>query len=250
MSAPYDWAFYLRQSGGSARSAAIVVPQALKLFPVGSVVDVGCGVGTWLEAFIRNGVTDVLGVDGDHVDRALLRIPPAQFRAADLNQPLDLGRSFDLACSLEVAEHLPAAAADPFVAGLVRLAPRVLFSAAVPQQGGVLHLNERPQSWWARRFLEHGYAAFDCIRPQIYDNPDVEWWYQQNILPFCAPDFHPEGFAPVTSAYELDRIHPDLVASVQMRPYGATQALIAIRNGAGILARQGRAAMRRLFARG
>lgn len=61
----------------------------------------------------------------------------------DLTQPLSLGRKFDLCVSMEVAEHLPPSRADSFVADLVGLAPVVLFSAAVPEQGGTNHLNEQ-----------------------------------------------------------------------------------------------------------
>ena len=107
--------FYLRQRDGSRRSAAAIIPLVLDLVPARSVVDVGCGVGTWLSVFIDRGVADVLGVDGGYVDRALLEIRPERFIAADLRKPLRSGRAFDLAVSLEVAEHLPAECAATFV---------------------------------------------------------------------------------------------------------------------------------------
>jgi hypothetical protein len=98
--------FFVGQVDGSARSAAVVVPFVLSLLPVNSVIDVGGGVAPWAAEFLANGVTDVLGIDGDYVDRSKLRIPRDRFVACDLMQPFEFDRTFDLAVCLEVAEHL------------------------------------------------------------------------------------------------------------------------------------------------
>src|SRR5271156_2760464 len=102
---PYSSRFFVGVADGSARSAAVVVPQVLSFVPAKSVIDVGCGIGTWAAAFVANGISDVLGVDGDYVERAQLRISPDQFLAHDLTKSLHLDRTFDLAVCLEVAEH-------------------------------------------------------------------------------------------------------------------------------------------------
>jgi len=149
---PYDESFYQGQQDGSVSSAQIVVPIVLSLFPCRSVVDFGCCVGGWLKEFERNGVADYLGVDGDYVARHLLKIPADRFRPIDLRNVSDLGRGFDLACSLEVAEHLPEDRAKSFVAALVKAAPVVLFSAAISLQGGTEHVNEQWQSYRAKLF--------------------------------------------------------------------------------------------------
>jgi 2-polyprenyl-3-methyl-5-hydroxy-6-metoxy-1,4-benzoquinol methylase len=65
-----------------------------------------------------------------------------------LIQPLDLEKEFDLVVSLEVAEHLPASAADQFVNTLVKHGKKILFSAAIPGQGGQDHLNEQWPDYW------------------------------------------------------------------------------------------------------
>lgn len=179
---PYSRSFYEYQSEDSYRSARAIVPLVLALHEVGSVVDVGCGVGTWLAAFAEHGVTDVAGVDGDHVPAAELRIPPERFRPHDLRVPLDLGRRFDLAVCLEVAEHLPPDAGSDLVDTLTGLAPVVLFSAAAPEQGGVGHVNEQWPSYWIERFATRGYEAVDCIRPQVWDDDEVVFWYAQNTF--------------------------------------------------------------------
>lgn len=188
MGAPYTAAFYRRQCGGSRQSAREVVPVLIDLVGPRSVVDVGCGVGTWLSAFAESGVTDVCGVDGDWVDPALLEIPRSAFVGADLTRPLALGRSFDLVLSLEVAEHLPASAAETFVDSLSQLGPIVAFSAAVPQQGGLDHVNEQWPEYWADRFQARGYVAVDAVRPRIWTSERVEWFYAQNLLLFARPE--------------------------------------------------------------
>src|SRR5262249_52990475 len=78
------------------------------------------------------------------------------------------------------------ASARSFVQSLVNLAPVVAFSAAIPFQGGTDHLNERWQTYWADLFREFGYAPVDCIRPRVWDNPEVETCYAQNMLVFLS----------------------------------------------------------------
>jgi SAM-dependent methyltransferase len=178
----YDADFYARQQAGSLQSARRVLPHLLELVAPRSIVDVGCGVGTWLKAAAELGVRDLAGLDGAYVDSSLLQIPLEQFTAVDLTQPFRVERTFDVALSLEVAEHLPEASATSFVESLTRLAPVVLFSAAIPRQMGAHHVNEQWQTWWVERFARAGFTAVDCMRPRVWDDPAIEWWYAQNMF--------------------------------------------------------------------
>jgi len=179
---PYTNEYYRALSDGARRSARVVLPLVLEFVRPRSVIDVGCGLGTWLAVFREHGVEDVWGVDGDYVDRERLEIPADRFLAHDLSQPLRLGRSFDLVVSLEVAEHLPAGCADAFVESLTRLGPLLLFSAAAPYQGGAHHVNEQWPAYWAERFAQRGYLPVDCLRRRLWNCAAVEWWYAQNTL--------------------------------------------------------------------
>jgi SAM-dependent methyltransferase len=178
----YNSAFFEAQSPASLRSARKIVPDVLSLVSPTSVVDLGCGVGTWLSVFREKGVSDILGVDGCYVDTDALLIPRDCFLPHDLATPIAVTRQFDLAISLEVGEHLPAEASDFLVDQLVGLANIVLFSAAIPGQGGFHHINEQWQSYWRDRFESRGYVPVDCIRHRFWRDPDVGAYYRQNML--------------------------------------------------------------------
>jgi SAM-dependent methyltransferase len=180
----YDREFYQRIREASRRSAHVVVPILMDWVRPQSVVDVGCGSGAWLAVFREHGVPHVLGIDGQWLDLKLLEIPEACFLRRDLEAPIKMKGDFDLVMSLEVAEHLPGETADAFVESLTSLGPVVLFSAAIPQQGGQHHVNEQWPDYWTRRFAVRGYAPLDCLRARIWNDPDVEWYYAQNMLLF------------------------------------------------------------------
>jgi SAM-dependent methyltransferase len=185
----YTEQFYAQRAAGSTQSAAAIVPALLRLVPATSVVDVGCGNGTWLSVFREHGVTDVLGLDGEYVQLHQLLIPHRQFRPADLVNPPSLGRRFDLALSIEVAEHLPEEVADRFIDYLTSLAPVVAFSAAIPGQGGTNHVNEQWPDYWVSRFRDRGFVPVDCLRSLVWRDSTVDWWYAQNMLLFCSGSY-------------------------------------------------------------
>ena len=210
MSQGYSKLFFAGQRGGSLASAEAVVPIVMQLVRPRSVIDVGCGVGPWASVFAAQGVATVHGVDGDYVDRDTLLIPPECFRAADLATGIGIDERYDLAVSLEVGEHLPFESSERFVEDLTRLAPVVLFSAAIPWQGGAHHINERWQQEWAALFAARGYVAVDAVRPRVWDHPEVDYWYAQNAVIYTTPeklDELPELRA-AGSDWPLDVVHP------------------------------------------
>jgi SAM-dependent methyltransferase len=180
--APYNAAFYTSQVDGSLRSARIMVPHILELTGARSVADVGCGMGSWLSAYREAGVTDIQGFDGTWVQTSKLRIPPEAFRPVDLSAPPPVPRRFDLAQTLEVAEHVSAERAEAFLDFLTGLSDMLVFGAAIPHQGGTHHVNEQWPDYWRTRLEARGYVGFDPFRAQYWDNSDVEWWYAQNTF--------------------------------------------------------------------
>ncbi len=184
----YSGDFYTYIDAGSRRSARVVAKILLGEMPIRSVLDVGAGHGAWAAEWRSLGVDDVTAVDGDYVDRAQLAIPPESFVPHDLATSLDLGRRYDLVQSLEVAEHLPDSKADQFVDNLVRHGDVILFSAAVPHQGGEHHVNEQPPEYWRRKFAARGYAVFDFVRPALSTTRDVMPWYRFNSYLYANSD--------------------------------------------------------------
>lgn len=192
---------------GARRSAAVIVPLVCDLLDPRYVADVGCGEGWFSRQFAENGcavtavdrtlggidgvtlvdrtegsVTFLQGdlVNGDAWAYALASVEPARVVARPTVG--ERGFPYDLVVCLEVAEHLAAGAADAFVATLCALAPVVLFSAAVPGQGGHGHVNEQWPAYWASRFETHDRHVSGALRWIIWGDDQVEPWYQQNLL--------------------------------------------------------------------
>jgi hypothetical protein len=174
---PYTTRYYHRISEGSIASARVVM-QALADIGVkpGSIIDIGSGVGEW-----HNGHPDYTGVDYRVREEDLL-IPSDRFVECNLDhESLQMDRRFDLALCLEVAEHLKPSRAQGLVRMLCSLSDRVLFSAAIPHQGGTGHVHEAWQSYWAELFAGEGFGAAED-QPDIRDCVDVEFWYRQNMV--------------------------------------------------------------------
>lgn len=237
----YDADFYRKLKANAYRSALVVIPVLQRLVPFKTVCDVGCGAGSWLQAFAEHGITDYLGLDGDYVDRASLAISAEQFHATDLSRPFILERKFDLAVSLEVAEHLPRSRAESFVADLTKVAPLVLFSAAIPHQGGTGHVNEQWQPYWVELFGRHGFQVFDVMRPAIWNSEEVMRFYRQNIFVFCRKDHIancPALLAAQPSTMPLAIVHPAQYI-LRVEEPGLRELLRAIwRSGANAISRR------------
>jgi SAM-dependent methyltransferase len=179
----YDNQFFTDIEEGSLSSAETVVPIVTALIKPKSVIDVGCGQGVWLSVFARNGISDYTGIDGSYVNPQSLQIPNQNFIPTDLNEYFTVpNRAYDLAICLEVAEHLSPSMSDYLIEKLTSASPVVLFSAAIPGQGGVDHRNEQPFQYWYEKFKARGFLASDAVRTKILNNSQVKWWYRQNIF--------------------------------------------------------------------
>lgn len=210
MAAGYDREFFEHLRGG-VRSARRMLPIVFDIVRPRTLIDVGCGIGAWASVGKELGCA-VSGIDGDWVPKDQLLIGADEFRVVDLASTGTLSGRYDLAMSLEVGEHLPAASASNFVRLLTSLAPVVMFSAAMPWQRGTHHVNEQYPSYWARLFEAQGYDTLDLVRPVCWNDAEIEFFYRQNVLLFASPEQSSTLRArqPACRA-PLDVIHPDAV---------------------------------------
>lgn len=195
-------------------SAESIVPIILRFLPQASddlrVADVSCGIGHWLSVYKQHGCS-VHGFDLPPVDKQLLMIDPSEFTACDLEQPIQSNEKYNLVMCLEVAEHLDATRADTLIDSIANLAGEgvVLFSAAIPYQLGVHHVNMQWPAYWIEKFRARGYMEIDCLRRLLWDNSNALAMYAQNMFFFCKDT--PENAALL--AHRIDN-RPEMYALV------------------------------------
>ncbi len=212
----YNAAFYQGQSEESYHSAKAYFAILHEYIRPQSVIDIGCGVGTWLKAAHEKGAQTLIGIDGPWNSQEAMCTPSIAFIPTDLNLPFVplVKQRFDLAMSLEVAEHLEEKSASAFVTNLCALSDAVLFSAAIPGQGGTGHINEQWQSYWATFFAAEGYDVFDLFRSHVWGNTSVALCYQQNTFLYAKKDtiiyntLLAKGLKPLANLHSLDMVHP------------------------------------------
>ena len=186
----YSSSFYTSIHESSLRAASVLLDIFFQSVPLSfsSVLDLGCGDGSWLRLCAEKGLR-ICGVDGPWVNKSLLQIPETSFHAYDLEKDLVNRESalwdlphHDLLISLEVAEHLEKRVADAFVTLMCQSSDIALFSAAIPFQPGNRHVNCQWPSYWAEKLRAHRFVMADIIRPKIWGEPSLPWWYKQNIF--------------------------------------------------------------------
>lgn len=192
----------------NSSAAEQVLPVLFSIFKPKSILDVGCGLGNWIEVAKKMGAEDITGVDGSYVDRSLLKIDEDEFVECDLTKPFDLGRKFDLAICLEVAEHLPDSSAEGLIKSITNHTDVIMFSAAIPGQGGQNHINEQWVEYWKNIFESNDFQMIDFFRPKIWNNTKIERWYRQNLV-LVVRKGHP--LAKEGSSDVLSLVHPELL---------------------------------------
>lgn len=210
----YNAHYYLVQDESRMNSARAVLGEFFKIYKPTSVVDFGCGLGHWLCVAQDMGVAEVLGLDGNAVADKLFKIDHSKYQRANFEQPVTLAKRYELAMTIEVAEHLPEAAAVTFVKTLTAASDVILFSAAAPYQGGCNHFNEQPTVYWAEIFARQGYVCFDILREKIWENPKANPAHCQNIMVYVCKErakiFEDLGYRHTTRP-QL-KYHPRFVA--------------------------------------
>jgi SAM-dependent methyltransferase len=188
--------------------------------PPTSLLDVGCGIGTWMRAARDLGVVEVLGLDDADFEAgrkiaakraASLLVEPHLIVHHDLRTPFNLGRKFDIAFCLEVGEHFGEEYASTLVQSICAHSNRIVFSAACPGQGGQNHINCQWPSYWQELFNREGFRCDDQFRWQIWTDSNIEPWYRQNIFT-AIKEPATAGNEPRIRAV----IHPEMLAMLDL----------------------------------
>lgn len=213
----YNEKFYEGNVVGSLKSAKIVLGLLKEHYEFRSLVDFGCGRGTWLKAALDLGAVRAVGYDGPWNEGKIID-SVIEFVPTDLtNIALD-DELFDLAISLEVAEHLPEAYADQFVNSITKKSSLIVFGSAFIRQRGTSHLNEQFPSYWANKFSAKGFYPVDFFRPKIWQDRSIDACYRQNTFLYVK-----KGDKKLVKIFKedylknnfkfMDCMHPDLYLS-------------------------------------
>jgi len=218
MQETYGHDFYKDRHQKTSHSANAILSIVIDVLPeVHSAIDFGCGVGAWLSVLKEKGVDIIQGIDGPWVEKDLLEIPGDNFREVNFEEGVKVDQKYDLAISLEVAEHLRPEAAKGFVASLANASDFVLFSAAIPFQGGRNHINEQWPDYWAALFKDQGYVVLDFIRRAVWDDEMIQPWYRQNTLLFVRDgrvnDLDMQKMDRLVQHSPLSLVHPAIYLS-------------------------------------
>lgn len=184
----YDSDFYAEVENRAVRSAEVIATSILSDLQPSTIVDVGCGTGVLLESLCRKGCTG-LGLDYSESALHYCRMRGLSVRKFDLEMDAFKGTEvFDVATSMEVAEHLPKESADRYVDLLVQLSNVCVFTAATPGQGGTDHVNEQPLSYWISMFESRGFIQDQGLSERWRENwrgtKCVEAFYYKNLMIF------------------------------------------------------------------
>ncbi|MBS3914827.1 MAG: class I SAM-dependent methyltransferase [Bacteroidetes bacterium] len=223
----YNPEFYKSIERSSTIGAFKIIPLVLKNisdrgWKIKSILDVGCGTGSWLKVAKEfDSEIRIKGIDFDVPPESLL-IEKEEFEIVNLRSPFFIGQSngYDLTISLEVAEHLEEEFSDSFIQSLTRTTDLILFSAAIPHQKGTNHVNCQFPSYWKKKFVKYNFFCVDTIRPLIWNDEDIKFWYKQNIMIFYRMNKEKDlsfgklndGLYP--SFYGADLVHPEMLKQV------------------------------------
>ena len=143
-----------------------------------SVLDIGCGIGSYLLYFVHHQVREVFGIDG--IEPSVNLLPADRYLQHDLSQPFHLGQQFDLVLCVEVVEHLAPDDADRLLEVVAEHAKeRILFSAAEPGQPGKGHINCRPIGEWLEAWRQLGWQC-DVLASLSFRALSTFHWLRRN----------------------------------------------------------------------
>ena len=156
----YNDRFFRKRTKGKTIRWEIMFGECLReTFQIESIVDFGCGLGTFLDGCLKSGAKKVMGFEyGYELAKKYISPTVASFiQYGNVMEKIDCGK-FDCAMSIEVAEHILPDKSDMFIQNLVDAGDKyIILTAAHPGQGGLWHINERPKQFWGDSIEKCGF---------------------------------------------------------------------------------------------
>jgi len=182
--ANYSDTYFDKHELAARSSARQVVPFVMSVLRPTSIADVGCGSGQWTKEFILNGAQKAYAFDAFASPRWGGTANSVEFQKINLEECVADFPDVELVCWLEVAEHLSKFSCKRILHDIVERTDAILFSCAVPGQGGTGHVSERRLSDWVSDFGKVGFCCADVLRPRFWYDKRISWWYRQNTVIF------------------------------------------------------------------
>ena len=188
----YSKAFYDSVTSRAALAADMASEHLCRAINFRSIIDIGCGEGIWLKTFAeKSSAAELVAVD----------LPGSTFKglasikskieciATDLANTTQLpNRIFDLVICVEVIEHVSKEYMVALLDYVTKHSIFLLFSGAVPGQGGTHHVNEQPMTYWHKQLASRGFVQMDIVRPLLMQQNGVPFYYQNNVFLYFNPD--------------------------------------------------------------
>ena len=147
---------------------------------VKTIMDFGCGMGTYVATFRKNGF-EANGCDGNP---DTIELTKGLCEVKDLSQAFNLNKQFDWIVSLEVGEHIPKPYEKVFVNNLVRHCKKgIVLSWAVKGQRGAGHFNNQNNAYVKNMFDELGFDSEPEVE-QTLRNASTRYWFKNTIMVF------------------------------------------------------------------
>lgn len=184
----YSRDYYNYVETEAVRSAATMAGSILDAYRPSTALDVGCGTGALLHELRERGV-ETHGLEYSDAGLAFCRKRGLNVDKFDITSAsLPFTRTFDVAISMEVAEHIPTECSERLVDILCTSSSRIVFTAATPGQGGgVGHINEQPHGFWIELFERRGFrfeTASSLAWRKAWAAGNVAGFYSANLMLF------------------------------------------------------------------
>ncbi|HEX3803725.1 MAG TPA: methyltransferase domain-containing protein [Solirubrobacteraceae bacterium] len=184
----YNPVLFLFFFGRSIADAPGVVKVVEEVFPEAQTfLDVGAGSGGFAAEVKRTG-RRITACEYNKVGRWFTGLQGVVSHPFDLNASSpapDVTGKFDIVYSFEVGEHLPPELGRRMVAFIAEHAHQVVFTAAIPGQGGMGHVNEQPPEYWVELFTDAGMQFDEALTSQVRERFHQERlapWFEKNAI--------------------------------------------------------------------